>query len=799
MASVTLTSAGAAATAAVAGSPYAIVASAATGTGLGNYNITYHDGHLTVHAIALDITATDQSKNYGDTFTFTGSEFTVGMGQLKNTDSVTSVTLTSAGAAATAGVTGSPYAITPSAAVGSGLSNYNISYHDASIGLTVHAISLDITANNQSKNYGDTFTFTGTEFTVGTGQLKNTDSVTSVTLTSAGAAATATVAGSPYTITPSAATGTGLSNYNISYNDASVGLTVNAIALDITANNQSKNYSDTFTFTGSEFTVGAGQLKNTDSVASVTLTSAGAAGTATVAGSPYAIVASNATGTGLGNYNISYHDGHLTVNAIALDITANNQSKNYGNTFTFTGSEFTVGVGQLKNTDNVASVTLTSAGAAGTATVAGSPYAIVASNAVGSGLSNYNISYHDGHLTVNAIALDITANNQSKNYGITFTFTGMEFTTGAGQLKNGDAVASVSLSSAGAPATATVAGSPYSITASSAIFSPAGAVTNYNITYHSGLFTVNTATLTITATNRTKTYGVTYTPDTTPASVDFNVSGLVNTDSVTSITLVSSGYPASATFTAPGPDYTVTPGAAVGTGLGNYTIGYVNGSLHVNQATLTITATNRSKVFAAIYTPDTTFPSVDFNVVGLVNTDTVTSIVLTCAGYAAAALPQPTPYTVTPGAAVGTGLGNYTIGYVTGQFTIGYGTCTGSDPGGVILPPINSDGSSVYKRKGGSTIPVKFKVCDANGNSISDPQAVFAGTGGQLTMLSHLRGTVNNVNEDVTNDIPDVAFTYTGGQWHFNMDTSNLDAPATYTFRINLADGSGITFVIGTK
>ena len=61
-------------------------------------------------------------------------------------------------------------------------------------------------------------------------------------MTSAGAAATATVAGSPYTITPSAAVGTGLANYIISYHDASVGLTVNAIALDITADNQSKNY-----------------------------------------------------------------------------------------------------------------------------------------------------------------------------------------------------------------------------------------------------------------------------------------------------------------------------------------------------------------------------------------------------------------------------------------------------------------------------------------------------------------------------------------------------------------------------
>src|SRR5207249_7363882 len=130
-----------------------------------------------------------------------------------------------------------------------------ISYHDASIGLTVNAIALDITADNQSKNYGDTFTFTGSEFTVVAGQLKNSDSVTSVTLSSAGAAATATVGGSPYTIVPSAAVGSGLGNYIISYHDASIGLTVNAIALDITANNQSKNYGDTFTFTGSEFTV----------------------------------------------------------------------------------------------------------------------------------------------------------------------------------------------------------------------------------------------------------------------------------------------------------------------------------------------------------------------------------------------------------------------------------------------------------------------------------------------------------------------------------------------------------------
>jgi hypothetical protein len=35
---------------------------------------------------------------------------------------------------------------------------------------------------------------------------------------------------------------------------------------------------------------------------------------------------------------------------------------------------------------------------------------------------------------------------------------------------------------------------------------------------------------------------------------------------------------------------------------------------------------------------------------------------------------------------------------------------------------------------------------------------VFAGTGGSLTMLSAVRGTIDNINETTGTDIPDVAF-----------------------------------------
>ncbi|MBS1529799.1 MAG: hypothetical protein JSU01_05800, partial [Bacteroidetes bacterium] len=62
--------------------------------------------------------------------------------------------------------------------------------------LTVAQAALTITAKNQTKTYGTVFTFAGTEFT--TSGLLGSDAVTSVTLTSPGTAATATVSGSPY-------------------------------------------------------------------------------------------------------------------------------------------------------------------------------------------------------------------------------------------------------------------------------------------------------------------------------------------------------------------------------------------------------------------------------------------------------------------------------------------------------------------------------------------------------------------------------------------------------------------------
>ena len=94
---------------------------------------------------------------------------------------------------------------------------------------------------------------------------------------------------------------------------------------------------------------------------------------------------------------------------------------------------------------------------------------------------------------------------------------------------------------------------------------------------------------------------------------------------------------------------------------------------------------------------------------------------------------------------------------------------------------------------------MKFTVCDANGNPISNPNAVFAGTGGAVNYAECSPRPSSEPGRNAFNDIPDVAFRYSSGIWIFNMATSNLQPNTTYTFRINLANGQGITFVIKIK
>ena len=231
----------------------------------------------------------------------------------------------------------------------------------------------------------------------------------------------------------------------------------------------------------------------------------------------------------------------------------------------------------------------------------------------GNGGNNYTVSTVQNFTgVINQAGLTITADNESKVYGTTFTPDGTSQFTSSGLL-TGDSISSVTLMSGAYAATAMVGGSPYPITPSAATGTGLG---NYAITYDTGTLTVNQATLTITADNENKTYGMSV----TPLGTEFMSSGLLNGDTVTSVTLMSAGYATNATVGSPGPGYTITPSAALGSGLGNYTVAYDPGTLTVNAATLAITANPQTKIYGQ------NDPTLTYGVSGLQNGDTAGSV-----------------------------------------------------------------------------------------------------------------------------------------------------------------------------
>ncbi len=122
------------------------------------------------------------------------------------------------------------------------------------------------------------------------------------------------------------------------------------------------------------------------------------------------------------------------------------------------------------------------------------------------------------------------------------------------------------------------------------------------------------------------------------------------------------------------------------------------------------------------------------------------------------------------------------------------GLCLNQD-GHSVLQPINTDGTSVFKQ--GSTIPVKFRVCDNNGASISNSGVV---TG--FSLIQTVSGTlVSTINEPVLSTTPESNFRWdtTNQQWIFNMSTKNLSAGETYSYKISLNDGTNIEFSFGLR
>ncbi len=179
-------------------------------------------------------------------------------------------------------------------------------------------------------------------------------------------------------------------------------------AMSLSLSSDSKVYGTTYSGT---IVLTQSGLRSGDSV-DCDRTSAGFAPTAVLG--TYPITCSNIHGTGVGNYDITVTPGSLEVTKATLYITADNQTKSYGDpSFDLGSTAFhTSGLAPF---DSVTSVVLYSTGEPVTAPMGA--YGIGAFGAVGTGLSNYIIWYQDGPLNVGRAHLTITASSPDMTYG----------------------------------------------------------------------------------------------------------------------------------------------------------------------------------------------------------------------------------------------------------------------------------------------------------------------------------------------------------------------------------------------
>ncbi len=384
----------------VAGNPYAINVSGASDS---DYTIGYVSGTLIVTPAPLTITASNQTKVYGaalPTLTAAYSGFVNG----DTSSSLTTKPSLSTTATTASHIAGNPYAINIGGAADS---DYSISYVAGT--LTVTPAPLTIAASNQTKVYGaalPTLTAAYSGFVNG----DTSSSLTTQPTLSTTATAASHVAGNPYAINVGGAAD---SDYAISYVAGT--LTVTPAPLTITASNQTKVYGaalPTLTAAYSGFVNGdTSSSFTTKPTLSTTATAA-----SSVSGSPYAITASGALDT---DYSISYVAGTLTVTPAALTITANSQTKVYGQA----NPALTVSFSGLVNGDTSAS--LTTQPAVSTTATTSSAVGTYAINVSGAADPNYTISYVAATLTINkdATSTSATASTTSGSMGQSLTIT----------------------------------------------------------------------------------------------------------------------------------------------------------------------------------------------------------------------------------------------------------------------------------------------------------------------------------------------------------------------------------------
>ena len=603
---------------------YAINGSGLTANN-GNYVFVQAAGNataLTINAATLTYTANTAARLYGvgnPIFSGTVTGFANGETQLGATTGTLAF-----GSTATATTNIGTYAIN-----GSGLTANNGNYvfvqaAGNATALAINAATLTYTANPVARLYGvgnPSFGGTVTGFANGETQLGATTGALAF-----GSAAVATTSVGTYAINGSGLTANNGNYVFVQAAANATALTINPALLTITADSKSRafgiaNPALTATYLG---------LVNNEPS---TVVSGLSLATSAVTNSPVGSYPITATGATAANYTIAFVNGILAVGQNLLTITANNLSKIYGAAL----PAFTASYAGLLNGDTSSVVTGVQFSTTATASSNVGTFAITP---FGGTSASYALAYVPGILTINPAALTITASNASRLYGAVNPAFGASYVG----LVNGDSSSVVSGLSLTTPATVASNVGSYAITPSSA------SAANYTIAYAPGALLVTPAALTVTADNKSKVYGAAL-----PAFTA-SYAGFLNGDTasvVSGLTLTPTATAASGVGIS-----TITPANAAAA---NYTITSVAGILTITPASLTITASNASRLYGAVN------PAFGASYAGLVNGDTSSVVSSLSLATPATAASNVGSYAITPSAAVAA---NYAIAYAPGALLV---------------------------------------------------------------------------------------------------------------------------------
>ncbi len=328
-----------------------------------NYSITYNAANLTITTRPITVTADAKNKIYGESDPALTYQIT--SGSLAFSDEF-------AGAITrTTGENVGVYAISKGTLALS--ANYNLTFIGANFTISSRAIT--VTADAKFKVYGEADP--ALTYQVTSGSLAGGDTWTDSLSRVAGANV------GEYTINQGTlGINPGGANYTITYIEAI--LTITAKDLTVTAHAKSKTYGDD----DPPLTYTADGLVGSDAVSgNLTRVAGNTVGA-------YAI--EQGTLNAGSNYNLIFIGEDFTINKRDLIITANSFIKTYLQEYIFQGDEYTHT--DLYYDDNIISVSLVSIGAE--ADAAPGDYEITISNATGIGLTNYEIQYISGTLTV---------------------------------------------------------------------------------------------------------------------------------------------------------------------------------------------------------------------------------------------------------------------------------------------------------------------------------------------------------------------------------------------------------------